>query len=141
MNASNLEPKIIHFDKKFGFITQNKLMLTQGNSEDLIPFESIEKVNLIKYRVLFTNIILVCISCLFIVFSTFFLKADIKVIYTFIVIGILLLIFSIVHKFYFYRVVIKEKNNTTHVIKTSQINRKCIKQFYLSLLKKVGKKK
>jgi hypothetical protein len=132
--------KIEHFDKKFGFITPQQLILTQGASHDHIALESIDYVNLIKYRVLFTNAILLIFSCMLLFFSAFILNAEKIKIYGLLLIGIAILIFSIVHKFHFYRLVIKENNNTVHVIQTSQINRKCIKQFYILLIKKIGKK-
>jgi hypothetical protein len=132
--------RIEHFDKKFGVITPQQLILTQGASHDHIALESIDYVNLIKYRVLFTNAILLIFSCMLLFFSAFILNAEKIKIYGLLLIGFAILIFAIVHKFHFYRLVIKENNNTVHVIETSQINRKCIKQFYILLIKKIGKK-
>lgn len=134
----NQEIEIIHSDKKFGFITQSKLMLTKDKAS--ILFESIEKVNLIKYRVLYTNLLLMFLSSAILFSSFFWLRFGKTIIYSFIFIGLSILIFSIQHKFYFYRLVIKEKNETTHIIKTSQFNRKCIKEFYFLVVSKVREK-
>ena len=66
--------EIVHFDKKFGLITSNWLVLTSGNLQNKIRFESIQKVNLIKYRVLHTNIFLFVFSCTLLLFPTFVLQ-------------------------------------------------------------------
>ena len=70
----------------------------------------------------------------------FYLKSNKNIIfYSLIGIGILMLVYSFIHKFYIYRLVIKENNDAVVEIKTTQINRDQIKDFYKTILKKVPK--
>lgn len=136
MSASLINNEILHFDKKFGIITQNKVILTKGTSkQEKIAFDAIEKVNLIKYRVLYTNILLLTLSLTILASSLLHWHPEKIIIQFFILLGILLLVYSIRHKFYYYRLVIKEKNTSLHTIKASQFDRKQIKKFYFSIVK------
>jgi hypothetical protein len=60
--------------------------------------------------------------------------------YGLIFIGIVLFLYSIVHKFYTYKLIIKEKDQTLIEVKTTQLNRKSIKEFYNAIVRKVPKK-
>ena len=133
------QTETVHFNKKFGLITSDQLLLTSGNEKNRIQLESIERVYLVKYRVLYTNIFLFFFSCALLLFPTFVLQIEYKKIIPFAALSLLLLVYSYFHKFYFYRLEIKDVNKTTYTVKTSQLNRKCIKNFYFSLAKKVKK--
>ncbi|MES2747296.1 MAG: hypothetical protein V4648_02895 [Bacteroidota bacterium] len=141
MKASFTETEILHFDKKFGIITHNKVILTNGNSkQDKIDFDAIEKVNLIKYRVIYTNVALLAVGLSVLTASFFYWNSEKIAVLLLLLLGITLLIYSITHKFYYYRLVIKEKNRALHTVKASQLDRKYIKQFYFSIVKNSTKK-
>jgi len=130
----------IHFDKKFGLITSNQLVLKAKTSKGKIPMESIEGVKLVKYRVLYTNIFLFVFSCVLLIFPAFVIEVDYQNFIPFTILGLFLLIASFIHKFHFYRLEIEEGNQTKHFINTSQIHRKSIKHFHYLLIRKLSKR-
>ncbi len=62
----------IKYYKKFGVITDKEVIIDNGKRQDKIYIESISRVNLIKKRVFYSNIILLAFS--FYVYSFYFLK-------------------------------------------------------------------
>ncbi len=127
--------------KKFGTITNQEIILKNGNIQNKINFESIDRVNLIKHRVYFTNLAFLIISSLLMI--TIFVLHDIQLISK---MGIALVasgsfILSISHKFYFYLLIIKLNNKENFKVKSTQFHRDCMKEFYFSILKKVKKNK
>ena len=141
MTTFQTNNEIIHFDDKFGLITENQVIITKNSKKYKVNFETINRVNLIKSRVFYLNIISLLLSLSVFGYTFSILKSERLVLfYGLILIGILLLIFSFIHKFYIYKLVIKEKNHSTIVLKTTQINRKNIKEFYKAIISKIPKK-
>lgn len=141
MTTYQANNETIHINDKFGLITDNQLIITKGSKKSKVPFDSINKVNLIKRRVFYLNTILLLLSISVFIYSFFVLKSEkLFLFYGLLFIGIALFIFSIVHKFYIYKLIIKEKDKTLIEIKTTQINRKSIKEFYNAIVQKVPKK-
>ena len=131
----------IKYYKKSGVITDKEVIIDNGKRQDKIYIESISRVNLIKKRVFYSNIILLAFSFLC-VFVLFFEESKNLISKIFLIIlAISTLTFAIIHKFYFYKIEIKLKNNESFKIKTSQFNRDSIKEFYSSILKRVKKDK
>ena len=76
------------------------------------------------------------------IYTFFFLKSEIvEMYYSLIFASLVLLVFSLIHKFYLYILVIKEKDHEPIELKTTQIHRKCIKEFYYKIVKQVPNKK
>jgi heme/copper-type cytochrome/quinol oxidase subunit 3 len=141
MTTYQANNETIHINDKFGLITDNQLIITKGSKKSKVPFDSINRVNLIKRRVFYLNTILLLLSISVFIYSFFVLKSEkLFLFYGLLFIGIALFIFSIVHKFYIYKLIIKEKDKTLIEIKTTQINRKSIKEFYNAIVQKVPKK-
>lgn len=141
MTTYQANNETIHINDKFGLITDNQLIITKGSKKSKVPFNSINRVNLIKRRVFYLNTILLLLSISVFIYSFFVLKSEkLFLFYGLLFIGIALFIFSIVHKFYIYKLIIKEKDKTLIEIKTTQINRKSIKEFYNAIVQKVPKK-
>ena len=142
MTTTGIENEIVHFDKKFGIITEKQVVITNGVEKNKINFESIQKINLIKSRTFFLNTIYFGLSVL--VFSYTFLIHQHNnhfIFYGLILSAVLLLVYSLLFKFYNYNLIIKEKNKSVVNIKTTQIHRKNIKEFYLNMCKQLPNKK
>ena len=141
MEALNSTFDAIKYNKKFGVITPQQIILNTGKIPNKIYFESISRVNLIKSRVFYSNIVMLTF-CIIAVTSLFFIKNMHLALKVFIsILAITSLIIAFVHKFYFYKIVIHLKNNETHKVKATQFHRDCIKDFYFSILKRVRKDK
>lgn len=141
MTTYQANNETIHINDKFGLITDNQLIITKGSKKSKVPFNSINRVNLIKRRVFYLNTILLLLSISVFIYSFFVLKSEkLFLFYGLLFIGIALFIFSIVHKFYTYKLIIKEKDQTLIEVKTTQLNRKSIKEFYNAIVRKVPKK-
>lgn len=141
MKLLETKTDIIYFDKKFGYITDNQLIITKGTKKNKVYINSIKRVHLFKSRLLLSNLICFLFSSSLLLYVYFFLKSNKNIIfYSLIVTGLLLLIYSFIHKFYIYRLVIKENNDAVVEIKTTQLNRDQIKDFYKTILKKIPKK-
>ena len=141
MTTFQANNEIIHFDDKFGLITENQVIISKGSTKNKVNFDSINNVNLIKSRVFYFNFIAFILSLSVFVYTfTIFKSERLEFFYGLILIGIFLLIYSFIHKFYIYKLVIKEKNHSTIVLKTTQINRKNIKEFYKAIISKIPKK-
>lgn len=142
MTTFQTNNQIVFYSEKFGLITEKELILKKGSKQNSIDFESINRINLIKKRVFYFNTALFVLSL--VSFLSSFLLFDSEkqnTLYSFLAVGFIFLLFSIVHKFYEYRLVIKEKNQSIVEIKTNQLHRKCIKEFYTAILKKVPSNK
>lgn len=127
---------------KFGRITAGRVVLfcEEGKSET-VSFESIEKVNLVKYRVLYTNGILLVFSLTLLIGSFLGWHPQKPSIYFLLISGIGMFFYALTHKFYHYKLIVKEKNDAIHSVKTNQFRRKCIKDLYHSLVRYAFKKR
>ena len=140
MTALETKNDIIYFDKKFGYITDNQLIITKGTTKNKVYIDSIKRVNLFKSREFLSNLVCFLASSSLLLYVYFYLKSNKNIFfYSLIAIGLLLLVYSFIHKFYIYRLVIKENNDAVVEIKTTQINRDQIKDFYKTILKKIPK--
>lgn len=140
MTSKETKNDLIYFDRKFGYITENQLIITKGTKKNKVYINSIKRVNLFKSRLLLSNLVCFLSSTSLLLYVYFYLKSDKNIIfYSLIVLGLLLLLYSFIHKFYIYRLVIKENNDAVVEIKTTQINRDQIKDFYKTILKKIPK--
>ncbi|GAA4070675.1 hypothetical protein GCM10022389_14860 [Flavobacterium cheonanense] len=141
MTTFQANNETILINDKFGLITDNQVIITKGSKKSKVPFNSINRVNLIKSRVFYLNILLFLLSASVFIYSYFMFNSErLFFFYGLIFIGIVLFLFSIVHKFYTYRLIIKEKDQTLIEVKTTQLNRKSIKEFYNAIIKKIPKK-
>ena len=141
MTTFQANNETILINDKFGLITDKQVIITKGSKKSKVPFNSINRVNLIKIRVFYLNILLFLLSASVFIYSYFMFNSErLFFFYGLIFIGIVLFLFSIVHKFYTYRLIIKEKDQTLIEVKTTQLNRKSIKEFYNAIIKKVPKK-
>lgn len=140
MTSKETKNDLIYFDRKFGYITENQLIITKGTKKNKVYINSIKRVNLFKSRLLLSNLVCFLSSTSLLLYVYFYLKSDKNIIfYSLIAVGLLLLLYSFIHKFYIYRLVIKENNDAVVEIKTTQINRDQIKDFYKTILKKIPK--
>lgn len=140
MVAIETKNDIVYFDKKFGYITHNQLIITKGSKKNKIYINSIKRVNLFKSRVLLSNLICFLTSTSLLLYVYLYLKSNKNItFYSLIVTGIVLLVYSFIHKFYIYKLVIKENNDAVVEIKTTQIYRDQIKDFYKTILNKIPK--
>ncbi|MFY7740587.1 MAG: hypothetical protein ACOVQC_08725 [Flavobacterium sp.] len=141
MTTFQANNETILINDKFGLITDNQVIITKGSKKSKVPFNSINRVNLIKSRVFYLNILLFLLSASVFIYSYFMFNSErLFFFYGLIFIGIVLFLYSIVHKFYTYRLIIKEKDQTLIEVKTTQLNRKSIKEFYNAIIKKIPKK-
>ena len=141
MTTFQANNETILINDKFGLITDNQVIITKGSKKSKVPFNSINRVNLIKSRVFYLNILLFLLSASVFIYSYFMFNSErLFFFYGLIFIGIVLFLYSIVHKFYTYKLIIKEKDQTLIEVKTTQLNRKSIKEFYNAIIKKVPKK-
>lgn len=131
----------VKYNKKFGIITNQQLILNSGKlHQNKIYFESIKKINLVKERVFYTNLSFLSLSILSatLLYLYFEIHLGLKIALT--IFSLITLIFSAIHKFYLYRIVIKLNNNEKQVIKATQIHRRCIKEFYYVIFEAVKRK-
>lgn len=141
MTTFQANNETILINDKFGLITDKQVIITKGSKKSKVPFNSINRVNLIKIRVFYLNILLFLLSASVFIYSYFMFNSErLFFFYGLIFIGIVLFLYSIVHKFYTYKLIIKEKDQTLIEVKTTQLNRKSIKEFYNAIIKKVPKK-
>lgn len=141
MTTFQANNEIIHFNDKFGLITENQVIITNGSKKNKVNFDAINRVNLIKSRVFYLNILSFISSISVFIYTFFIFKSErLLLFYSLILIGIVLLVYSIVHKFYAYKLIIKEKNQSIIEVKTTQMNRKSIKEFYSAIVSKIPKK-
>ena len=141
MTTFQANNETILINDKFGLITEKQVIITKGSKKSKVPFNSINRVNLIKSRVFYLNILLFLLSASVFIYSYFMFNSErLFFFYGLIFIGILLFLYSIVHKFYTYKLIIKEKDQTLIEVKTTQLNRKSIKEFYNAIVRKVPKK-
>lgn len=142
MKAALDEIETLHFDNKFGIITNTNVILKHGNSnQENIALDRIAKVNLIKYRVLYTNFALLILSFGMLTGSFLHWDSEKIAIQVLLVLGVFLMVYSLNHKFYHYKLVIKEKNTALHMVKASQRDREYIKKFYFFIIKNSAKNK
>ena len=139
MKAINTDLEIINYNKKFGVVTTQQVIINNGKHQNKIFFESISRVNLIKSRVFYSNILFFAFSIVFI--TPLFLFQNINLMQKGIAItlAVFSLVFAALHKFYFYKIVIKLKNDEHYDLNATQFHRDCIKDFYFSILKRVRK--
>lgn len=128
-------------NNKFGVITPKQVIINNGKNQNKIYFESISRVNLIKRRVFYFNSILFTVSVLLLI--TLFLLNEVHLLLKIIllILSISSLAYAFIHKFYFYKIIIKLKNDKTYYIMTTQFHKNCIKEFYFSVLKRVKEDK
>jgi len=141
MTTLQTDNQVIHFSKKFGFVTENQLILTSG-SRNKIRLDSIDRVNLIKRRVFFYNTLLFMISLSIFALTYLYFEAERMEYYLCLgAFGLIILVYSVIHKFYQYRLIIKEKDHSIIELKTTQRHRKSIKEFYATIVKCMSSKK
>lgn len=126
---------------KFGAVLPDQVILYSGSTTEKVPFDAIERVMLVKYRVLYTNLILLLIGLSLLGCSALHWNPDQLAVQVLLLSGITVLAYSLTHKFYHYRLEIKEKNASLHLIKTNQFGRSCIKKLYYAILKNTYKPK
>lgn len=131
---------IVKFNKKFGIITKNQIILTKPEN-NTIYFDSIKKVKLTKNRVFYTNFTFLFLTILFATLLYLFFEIHIAFRVLLIVFSISSLFYSIAHKFYQYKIVIKLNNDEQYILKSTQLHRKCIKDFYHTIYDSFKKSK
>ncbi|WP_298392605.1 hypothetical protein [Flavobacterium sp.] len=142
MTTFQTDSEIVLFSKKFGLITEKQIILTNGTSQNKVNFDSINRINLIKKRVFYINTILLVASLILYTYIYFSIKYHPKeFLIGLALLGTLMLVYSLIYKFYNYKLIIKEKDNSIIEVKTSQLHRKCIKEFYNAIIKKIPKNK
>lgn len=142
MTTFQTDSEIVLFSKKFGLITERQIIITNGTSQNKVNFESINRINLIKKRVFYINTILLVASLILYTYIYFSIKYHPKeFLIGLALLGTILLVYSLIYKFYNYKLIIKEKDNSIIEVKTSQLHRKCIKEFYNAIIKKIPKNK
>ena len=140
MTRFETDQHLLFFSKKFGLITEKQLILTNGKKLNKIKIDSIAKVSLLKHRVFYLNSLLFIVSAgIFTLIYLFYESEKMELYLSFMVIAILILVYSIMHKFYSYKIIIKEKDRSMFEIRTNQLNRKRIKEFYSTILKHIPK--
>ena len=138
MTTFQTDNQVIHFSEKFGLITKDHIILTNGISQNKIQIDDIHKINLIKQRVFYSNAVLFLLAISIISFTYFYFESEKKEMYISLTsFGLILLVYSLIHKFHLYKIVIKEKDNSIIELKSNQINRKNIKVFYNTIAKMV----
>jgi len=141
MTTLKTDNQVIHFSKKFGLITENQLILTTG-SRNKIRLDSIDRVNLIKRRVFFYNTLLFIISLSIILLTYLYFESERMEYYLCLgAFGVIVLVYSVIHKFYQYKIIIKEKDHSVVELKTTQRHRKSIKEFYSTIVRCMSSKK
>lgn len=141
MTKFETDQHILFFSEKFGLITEKQLILTNGKKLSKIKIDSIDKVSLHKHRVFYFNSLLFILSAsIFTLIYLFYESEKMELYLSFIVIAILILVYSIMHKFYSYKIIIREKDRSIFEIQANQLNRKKIKEFYSSIVKHLPKK-
>jgi len=141
MTTSTKENNLIFYNEKFGLITENQLIINNGSQKNIINFDSISRVNLIKKRINYYNFISFFLCIIVFVYSIFMFDIKkLELFFAFIFLGIILLVITNFIRFHSYRLVIKEKNQTTFEVKTNDFHRKSIKEFYYSITQKISKK-
>lgn len=140
MTSHETKNDLIYFDKKIGYITDYQLIITKGKTINKVFISSIKRVDLYKIRFFLSNLLCFLFGTTLLTYAYFYLKSDKNIIfYSCIVVGLILLIYSLVHKFHIYILVIKENNNNVVEIKTTQIYRDNIKKFYKTIVSKIPK--
>jgi hypothetical protein len=140
MTRFQTDQHLLFFSKKFGLITEKQLILTNGRKLSKIKIESIDKVSFRKHRVFYLNSLLFILSATIFTLIYLFYESDKMELYlSFTVIAILILVYSIMHKFYSYKIIIREKDRSIFEIRANQLNRKRIKKFYSSIVKHISK--
>jgi hypothetical protein len=128
-------------ESRFGTVTKKEVILNEKSVQSKIQLENINQVNLIKKRFLFSNILLMILSLSLLVYTFFKLNASKEITLSLSVVCGFLFVIALNHKFHFYKLIIKEKNNAIHVVSTHQIHRKGIKELYLSITKTISRNK
>lgn len=140
MTKFQTDQHLLFFIEKFGLITETQLILTNGKKINKIKIDSIAKVSLLKHRVFYLNSLLFIFSAaIFTLIYLFYESEKMELYLCFMVIAILILVYSIMHKFYSYKIIIKEKDRSIFEIRTNQLNRKKIKEFYKIIVKQIPK--
>ena len=123
-----LNSDVLEYNRKFGIITNNQIIIQKGQKK--INFDTIKKINLIKYRIYYSNLFIFFLSICN--FSLLYLDLKLSFINKLIIggVAIILLIISILHEFYCYKILIKLNDNNFHSINSTQFHRACIKKFY-----------
>lgn len=128
---------ILKYNEKFGVITNKLVLIKLKDKQRKVNYEEIKNVKLVKYRVFYSNIALLVSSLIFIAIGILSenLNSSAKIF-----IGsasLLLLFYSFLHKFYFYKLEININPDDQVVVITNQSNKSSIKDFYFSILKRV----
>lgn len=129
--------EILYFDKNFGIVTSNQIILSNSNKQEKLNISDIQSVRLIKKRVssisyaLFIAGIVFAVST-FLYFNTISTSSIIASI-----VGLCIIAMSFLLKFHRYHLVIKDHKLHIHVIKTNQWKREQIKKFYNSIVKEI----
>ncbi|MEC4050504.1 hypothetical protein OX284_013760 [Flavobacterium sp. SUN046] len=131
--------KAIPLETKFGSVTEDEVILNKNYDINKIQLENINQVNLIKKRFLLSNVLLMLLSLGLLVYTYFNLKASNEITFSLAVLCGVLFVIALNLKFHFYKLVIKEKNNAIHVVSTSQLHRKGIKELYTSIARTLSK--
>ena len=140
MTPFETDQHLLFFNKKFGLITEKQLILTNGRKLSKIKIESIDKVSFHKHRVFYLNSLLfILCATIFTLIYLFYESEKMELYLSFTVIAILILVYSIMHKFYSYKIIIREKDRSIFEIRANQLNRKSIKKFYSKIVKYISK--
>lgn len=132
------EEEIIKYNKRFGIVTKNQLLI-YGGSNPKIYIDSINKVKLIKNRVFYTNFTFLSLTIVSTIFLYSYLEIHIAVKSVILLFSLVMLIYTFIHKFYLYKIVIKLNNDELYTMKATQIHRKCIKEFYFAIYERIKK--
>jgi hypothetical protein len=125
----------------FGCITNFEVILYNKKNKEKIDFESINNIRLIKERVFYYNLLFFVISLLLFYIGYLFYTIYLTVSLGLSITAGLILLYSYFYKFYFYKMIIKEKNNKIYEIKTSQNKKEDIKKLYNYIANKIKKHK
>ncbi len=142
MTRIHSDKKVIYCNKKFGLITENQLILTNGLAKNEIPFETIQHVKLVKRRNFVYNTVLFLWSVSALIVIYFYFESEKMELYLCLgVAALITLFYSIIHKFYQYKIVIREKDQSIVEVKSNPWHRKSIKEFHSAIVKCMSSKK
>ncbi len=141
MKKMNTDLEIITYDKKFGLLTNNEIILSLKKGNKKIALENINHVSLNKKRIYFSNALLFVAGVAILYFTRQIFNEYSFASYGLLGIGVYLIVSAFLHKFYYYHFVVTESNYTVHKITTPQWNREKIKEFYFGLKSLLKKRK
>ena len=108
---------ILKYNEKFGVITNKLVLIKLKDKQRKVNYEEIKNVKLVKYRVFYSNIALLVSSLIFITIGVLSenLNSSAKILIG--ILSVLLLFYSFLHKFYFYKLEININPDDKVVVK------------------------